>query len=917
MRVSNARYLTSILCYSAAQSGSLTCSTSAPSAARAQIQPYPLCKRECDAFKTTFQDLKGCAKDNETFQWEALEMFLDVHEEECQKEVGVGGCQIAARDSTSCGFGPNNNSESLLSYCLLYPQDACCTARPTPPGGELTPPNSSEAEIESKISGPSRGTLTIAIVVLVIALIILVGVWVWFTRRRLAKERSEIEQACGGGSTYSSQSLKSLPPIPPMPQSRRVGKTVRITLPSWNRIEESTAPAETFVGLANLPNKVHESVLDLYYTQPLTPQTPPIILSPPPPAAFVSYDQDKTLVRNMTAKHDEDLDSIVKKNPGSWGGILACDKGDSIVWEEYEDDTETDKELRYSRSFLGLLMKGTVPEDVGYMILSAANAILASLALTILSAVGTVNAAPVNPAGNSAASPQPGTACDPNFQIERCIGTRIGLCYYNIWIVTPCGGNRVCTGDPGSVWCQNPGGPSPIVTTDGPRFPAGAGLATTRTRLTSTTAVPLPTQPAVTPVPNQYIVVFKSTAQTAIIRGHETWLNRTASIGSAFAPRFSRLDGFSYPNITAFPSYSLLHKYSSSSASGFKGYAAKISPEIAASLRSLPEIDSVEQDAIISYVRPRSRINSAQQASGAPWGLRRLSKAALPLPAAYTYPVEAGAGVDVYVVDTGVDVGNPEFEGRAKIGVSFSKDKNDIDGEGHGSHVAGTVAGKTYGVAKKANILAVKVLAADGTGLNSDVIAGLNWAVQQAASTRRKSVVNMSLGGGRSTSLESAVAAAVKAGVTVVVAAGNENVDACTTSPAVVPEAITVGASSESDTFADFSNFGKCVDIIAPGVEIESINHQRSVMTISGTSMASPHVAGVVAVGMSTGRVTTPNDAIAFLKSFGTSNKISTVKGTDIDKCNLKVSFINDPKKLHVRCKKHYYVNNNKDNHSD
>ncbi|KAJ3403905.1 serine protease [Chytridiales sp. JEL 0842] len=400
----------------------------------------------------------------------------------------------------------------------------------------------------------------------------------------------------------------------------------------------------------------------------------------------------------------------------------------------------------------------------------------------------------------------------------------------------------------------------------------------TATSTRTTTATAIPTQPASIPVPNQYIVVFKRTAQTAILNGHENWLNRTAAIGSPFAPRFSRLDGFSYPNITAFPSYSLLHKYNNS-VSGFKGYAAKISADIAASLRTLPEVESVQQDSIVSYVRPTFRAK-AVQTSGAPWGLRRISKGSLPLPASYTYPDEAGAGVDVYVVDTGVDVGNPEFEGRARIGVSYSTDRNDIDGDGHGSHVAGTVASKTYGVAKRANIIAVKVLASDGTGYNSDVIAGINWVVQQAASTRRKSVINMSLGGGRNSAVDSAVAAAVRAGVTTVVAAGNENVDACTTSPAAAPEAITVAASSSTDYRADFSNWGSCVDVIAPGVSVQSIDNNRGLMSISGTSMASPHVAGVVAVAMSTGRVTTPADANSFLRTFGASNMIWDVKGT-------------------------------------
>ncbi|KAJ3415657.1 serine protease [Chytridiales sp. JEL 0842] len=444
--------------------------------------------------------------------------------------------------------------------------------------------------------------------------------------------------------------------------------------------------------------------------------------------------------------------------------------------------------------------------------------------------------------GTGIENPKGGDACDASFHVIRCIGTSVGLCYNNAWVVTPCTKGHSCVGGPGYAKCEAPSA-----------FPIQpSGL-----------------QPfsGITTVPNQYIVIFKPTVQPTIISSHEIWLNRTAKIGSAFAPPFSRMDGVPYPNIPAFPTFTLLHKYVNP-ASKFQGYAAQLSPEIAASLKTLPEVASVEQDTVIR-VQPLAQINCGEQTTGAPWGLRRLSKETLPLPDKYTYPGAAGAGVDAYIIDTGVDISNPEFEGRAKIGISFSADGNDIDGHGHGSHVAGTVAAKTYGVAKKANIIAVKVLSASGSGFTSDVIAGVNWAAQQAGITKRGSVINMSLGGGKSAALDSAVAAAVKAGVTTVVAAGNENADACNGSPAGAPEAITVGASDIGDTFASFSNWGTCVDVIAPGVSVESIDNQKRSWTISGTSMASPHVAGIVAVGLSTGRITNANEAIDFIQQFG------------------------------------------------
>uniref|UniRef100_A0A0K3CL16 Peptidase S8/S53 domain-containing protein n=1 Tax=Rhodotorula toruloides TaxID=5286 RepID=A0A0K3CL16_RHOTO len=225
----------------------------------------------------------------------------------------------------------------------------------------------------------------------------------------------------------------------------------------------------------------------------------------------------------------------------------------------------------------------------------------------------------------------------------------------------------------------------------------------------------------------------------------------------------------------------------------------------------------------------------------------------------YEYDSQAGEGVDAYVIDTGVNIDHVELEGRAKWGKTIPNDP-DQDLNGHGSHVAGTIASAKYGVAKKANIVAVKVLGAGGSGTMSDVVAGVAWAADSAAEQanlkaqgknkkHKGSVANMSLGGGKSQALDDAVNAAVEDGLHFAVAAGNDNRDACSYSPAAAEGAITVGASTISDERAYFSNHGKCVDIFAPGLNILSIwnSGNRSVNTISGTSMASPHIAGLAA----------------------------------------------------------------------
>ncbi|KAJ3416244.1 subtilisin-like serine protease [Chytridiales sp. JEL 0842] len=397
-----------------------------------------------------------------------------------------------------------------------------------------------------------------------------------------------------------------------------------------------------------------------------------------------------------------------------------------------------------------------------------------------------------------------------------------------------------------------------------------------------TVAVPTPIQRAGAPIPNQYIVVFKNSTNPVTAVNHQAWLDTAARLGSARAPQFRRVDGVHYPDIQAFDAFTFLHNYTTRV--GFNGYAARMSAGIAKSLRALPEVDFVEQDKVVTIgQQPLDPIIIEQK--DAPWGLQRISQIDLPLDGSYSYSNgSAGAGVDVYVVDSGVFVDHPEFEGRARVGVSYSTDGNDLDELGHGTHVAGIIASKTYGVAKNANIISVKVLDKTNFGHNSDIIAGVDWATQQASNSGRKSVVNMSLGDVTTPAMDRAVAAAIQSGVTVVVAAMNDfGSDACDVSPARLPEAITVAASDINDNFADFSNLGSCVDIIAPGVKILSTWKDGSTRLLSGTSMATPHVSGIVVAGMSAGKITDPASALAYLISTGVKDKIVGVSNSTVN----------------------------------
>jgi subtilisin family serine protease len=297
------------------------------------------------------------------------------------------------------------------------------------------------------------------------------------------------------------------------------------------------------------------------------------------------------------------------------------------------------------------------------------------------------------------------------------------------------------------------------------------------------------------------------------------------------------------------------------SVGGVKGFTFDGDDAILDILESLGAIKSVEPDTKMWASVPVGSLNPAVgvapfangslvSQNGSTWGLSRVSHREAGA-SNYLYDSSAGEDTYIYVIDTGVNTEHSEFGGRATLGKSFIADSLGEDDQGHGTHCSGTAAGRTYGVAKKANVIGVKVLGADGSGTNSGVLRGIEWAVNDATEKGHinRTVLSMSLGGPFSQTTNDAIQSAVEAGAFVAVAAGNEGKDASTSSPASAPQACTVGATNARDLKASFSNFGKLVDIFAPGEQITSawIGGPSETNTISGTSMACPHVAGLAA----------------------------------------------------------------------
>ncbi|KAK3817910.1 MAG: subtilisin-like protease 6 [Linnemannia elongata] len=359
-------------------------------------------------------------------------------------------------------------------------------------------------------------------------------------------------------------------------------------------------------------------------------------------------------------------------------------------------------------------------------------------------------------------------------------------------------------------------------------------------------------------IPNKYIVVLKDS-------------NSVNSFDSKFNQLSNRIqngrNGGKAPKIN--------HRFKA-----IPGFTVESDRATLNELLKYDEVDYIEEDSIVSIV--------GTQQSPPSWGLPRVSqRGRVTQGSSYKYANSAGAGVTAYVVDTGINTAHVDFGGRAKMGNNFIQGSPNTDENGHGTHVAGTIGGNTYGVAKKVNLVGVKVLNRQGSGSTSGIVAALDWIV--SVNKGKKAVVNMSLGGGASRALNDAVGRLFRANIPVIVAAGNdENVNACSGSPSGAPQALTVGASDINDNIASFSSFGKCVKIFGPGVQITSawIGSKTARNTISGTSMATPHVVGVAALYLGAGKANGASQVYTTLQSTATKN---AVKGRLRGEANLLV----------------------------
>ncbi|CAB5191246.1 uncharacterized protein OCT59_023735 [Rhizophagus irregularis] len=369
------------------------------------------------------------------------------------------------------------------------------------------------------------------------------------------------------------------------------------------------------------------------------------------------------------------------------------------------------------------------------------------------------------------------------------------------------------------------------------------------------------------------IVVFKD--EQAAKRQHELFKNCfDAEIDS-----FEKIKSLSNKGKPTFASFGIVNLF---------GLTGEMTLQFAKELEKMDDVDYIEEDGIVKtqYVIP-SQLTRRAVDNKPTFNIDRIDQAKRPIDGKYTFPDSAGEDVNVFVVDTGIRITHEEFGGRAKFGGSFCDGCNEEDENGHGTHVASISCGETLGVARKATPVAVRVLDADGSGSNSGVIAGLNFVGETHSKSKNKnSVVNMSLGGTQSKAVNDAVKQLTDAGVHVVVAAGNESQDACNTSPASEPSAITVGATEkDSDAITDFSNFGKCVDIFAPGRDIQgaSFKDDNGSVVFSGTSQATPHVAGTVALLIAKDGNKSPAEMATALKNLSTKGVVEGLKNGSPD----------------------------------
>jgi subtilisin family serine protease len=337
-------------------------------------------------------------------------------------------------------------------------------------------------------------------------------------------------------------------------------------------------------------------------------------------------------------------------------------------------------------------------------------------------------------------------------------------------------------------------------------------------------------------IPGQYIVVLKDAEVSA---------GRVPEVAQSLATRHGA---------------SVTQTY----AHALRGFAMKANEAAARALAHNPQVAYVEEDGLVTTTGLQ----------GSPtWGLDRIDQSDLPLNSQYRYG-KTGSGVHAYIIDTGISTSHSDFGGRASGSFTSISDGNGTnDCNGHGTHVAGTVGSATYGVAKGVTLHGVRVLGCDGSGTTAGVISGVEWVT---ANHVKPAVANMSLGGGLSTSLNTAVSNSITAGVVYAVAAGNNGADACSYSPASASTALTVGATSSADAKASWSNYGSCLDLFAPGVSILSTSSSGGTTTMSGTSMASPHVAGAAALYLEGSPSATPAQVGAALLGYAGSGKVSS-----------------------------------------